>query len=435
MNASTNNSRLISAALTLTALTALTGTAQAQLQSGPIYVLEPPTLSGANPRVHAVANNAAAVVLTTDTSPGDPFGYSKITWTWTDGGVDNDDWTIANQSDNSGGYYAYELKKAFIKSYTTSSDGGGGAGGSIQFDILAHTAGPVPGSSLFSSSGSPPLLVSPEYGQYTGAFTFSASASGERRAYGATATDSDHDGWIELIACSWDVDGSGSSAPQLLQMDPSSDFSRVRGSSIAGDIQVGVRGRIDRNASIDFSPEEDSLRAALWVNGQLADTSNLDIYQSSSFFDVCDDGSTALLHVTDTGGSSSVLAYDTFTHTGRVLDADGQPSVHAISWDGSTIVGSTIDASGLARAAFWTRAGDGDYALHDFASFIDNLGSSGLDGVSFTELTAVSSDGQTVAGTMVLADGSLRAFTAAVPTPGSVLLIAAAGALTSRRRR
>ena len=220
-----------------------------------------------------------------------------------------------------------------------------------------------------------------------------------------------------------------------MQMDASSTFSRVRGSSVAGDIQVGERGRIDRNASVDFSPEEDSLRATLWVSGQLADTSNLDIYQSSSFSDVCDDGSTALLHVTETGGSSSILAYDTFTHTGRLLDATGQASVHAISADGSTIVGSTIDAAGLARAAFWTRAADGDYALHDFAAFVDNLGSSGLDGVSFTELTAVSSDGQTVAGTLVLADGSLRAFTAAVPTPGSVLLIAAAGALTTRRRR
>lgn len=428
MNASTNNTRLISAALTLTALA---GTAAAQTQSGPIYVLEPPSISALNPRVHAVANNAAGVLMTTDTDPDAAFGYNKIIWTWEDGGLaPADDWTIANQNNPSGGYYTYELKKVRVSSTLSP----GGQPPRPVFEAIVHAAGPVPGSSLISPLGSPPLAVSPDHGQYAGAFTFSASASNERRASGATAIDIDGDGLLDLAACSWTVDAAGSSGPQLLQMDATSNFSRVRASASLGDIRVGDRGRIDRSASIDFSPEEDSLQAALWIGDQLADTSNLDTYQSSSFFDVCDDGSTALLHVTDTGGSSSILAYDTLTHTGRVLDASGG-AVHAISSDGATVVGSTIDASGLARAAFWTRAADGDYALHDFAAFIDNLGSSGLDGVSFLELTAVSADGLTVAGTMSLADGSLRAFTAAVPTPGSAFLIVAAGVLAARRRR
>tara|TARA_R110000782_G_scaffold73091_10_gene146173 strand:+ start:9665 stop:10957 length:1293 start_codon:yes stop_codon:yes gene_type:complete len=429
MNASKRNTRLISAALTLTALA---GTAAAQTQSGPIYVLEPPSISALNPRVHAVANNAAGVLMTTDTDPDAAFGYNKIIWTWEDGGLSGpDEWSVQNQTNSSGGYFAYELKNVIV----TSHGGGGGMGsGKVRYEMLANTPGPVPGSTIFSTADAPPMFVSPEGGQYAGAFTFSASASNERRASGATAVDIDGDGLLDLAACSWTVDAAGSTGPQILQMDATSNFSRVRASSTLGDIRVGDRGRIDRSASIDFSPEEDSLQAALWIGDQLADTSNLDTYQSSSFFDVCDDGSTALLHVTDTGGSSSILAYDTLTHTGRVLDASGG-AVHAISSDGATVVGSTIDASGLVRAAFWTRAADGDYALHDFAAFIDNLGSSGLDGVSFLELTAVSADGLTVAGTMSLADGSLRAFTAAVPTPGSAFLIVAAGVLAARRRR
>lgn len=431
----TNNRPFSSASTAALAIAFLAGTAAAQTQSGPIYVLEPPTLSGANPRVHAVANNAAGVVLTTETSPDAAFGYNKIIWTWEDGGLASpDDWSIANQTNPSGGYYAYELKNVMVTSVGRGSRDGG-VSRTFVFDTVAHTAGPIPGSSIFSSAGSAPVHISPEHGSYTGATSFGSMQSGARRVFGATAADIDGDGMLDLAACSWSVDAGGASAPTLLQMDPSSSFSRTRGASTYGDIQVGVRGRIDRSASIDYSPEEDSLRAALWIDGLLTDVSNIDSYRNSTFSDVCDDGSTALLHVTEQDGSQRVLAYSTLTHQGRLLDASGMASFHALSSDGSTIVGSAADASGLTRAAFWTRAADGEYTLNDFATYIDNLGHSGLDGVSFIDLTAVSADGLTVAGTLALADGSIRAFTAAVPTPGSVFLLAAAGTIAARRRR
>lgn len=421
--------------VTALALTILAGAANAD-QAGPIFVLSPPDPSVSSLRCDAVTDDGTRFVATGRLldSPGAPLRYHA--WTWGDGQFS----PFPGSSSPDGSSFEVRLRDVVVSSL---SSGGGGSGGSSAspFDMLAQVSGPLPGSSLWSSSSSSSVHLTDDYGQYTGAFTFTASTSQGRRVFGSTVADLDGDGRPDLAACSWDVSSSSSvSPPTLLQMDPLSDFSFARDASSDGRIVVGTRGRIDRGNSLDMTPEEFSQRACLWTDGQLADTSNLDAFASSSFVRVCDDGSTALARCVSSDGTASLVAFDVASSSLHVLDwrdtdsdDDGVPT--AMSADGSLIGGSSLHTDGSSVAMLWLRQGDGSYAARTLSSVLDNLGSSGLDGVSFTSVTAVSSNGLTVAGTLTLADGSVRLFSAAVPSPGTLALIGAGGLLAARRRR
>ncbi|RMH26872.1 MAG: hypothetical protein D6692_08420 [Planctomycetota bacterium] len=417
--------------VTALALTILAGAAHADNLS--VFVFEPNIITTSPFRCDAVTNDGSGLVISAQVA--DSSGALRYhTWTWADGVASS----LPGSTSPTGDYYDIRLRDVLISSAST---GGGGSGGSLFVEACAQVSGPIPGSSLWTSPSSSPLHITSDDGQYTGAFTFTASTSEGRRVFGSTVADLDGDGRPDLAACSWDVSSSSSvSPPTLLQMDPLSDFSFARDASSDGRIVVGTRGRIDRANSLDMTPEEFSQRACLWTDGQLADTSNLDAYASSSFVSVCDDGSTALARCVSSDGTASLVAFDVASSSLHVLDwldpdsdDDGVPT--AMSADGSLIGGSSLHTDGSSVAMLWVRQSDGSYAARTLSSVLDNLGSSGLDGVSFTSVTAVSSNGLTVAGTLTLADGSVRLFSAAVPSPGTLALIGAGGLLAARRRR
>lgn len=273
---------------------------------------------------------------------------------------------------------------------------------------------------------------------YLGARALSSSSS---QVFGSSLADLDGDGRLDVAASSWS--SSSDSPPSFLSVDPLSDFSFASSCSSDGSVVVGARGRVDRSASVDYSPEEFSLQATLWRDGSMAQVSSLSSFASSSFSLVCDDGSSAVCVVTDATGTERSLVCDLSSGVlsevcrpssgGPDEDCDGV-FISSLSSDASVLGGSVLLADGSSRATFWTRSPDGSFSAIDLHTF---LSSSGVDlsGVTLHEITGVSSNGLHVTGRLTDASGLEGSFVASVPTPGAFVLVGMAGLLTAKRRR
>ncbi len=101
-----------------------------------------------------------------------------------------------------------------------------------------------------------------------------------------------------------------------------------------------------------------------------------------------------------------------------------------ISDDGRVIVGSGTDLQGR-QGVVWI---DGGVALraHDF---LLGLGISGLEGWRLTDVSAVSPDGLTLVGTGINADGIAEGWVARIPSPSSGVVLVIGTLLVRRRRR
>lgn len=273
---------------------------------------------------------------------------------------------------------------------------------------------------------------------FLGSRAFSSSSS---RVFGSSLSDLDGDGQLDVVASSWS--STSDSPPSFLAVDPLSDFSFASSCSSDGSVVVGARGRIDRSASVDYSPEEYSLRATVWLDGSFSEISSLSSFASSSFSLVCDNGFHAVCVVTDATGSERSLVCDL---SSGVLSEVCRPSsggpdedcdgifISSLSSDASVLGGSVLMSDGSSRATFWTRSPDGSFSAVDLQTFLSSSGAD-LTGVSLHEITGVSSNGLHVTGRLTDSSGVESSFVASVPTPGAFVLMGVAGLLTSKRRR
>lgn len=216
-----------------------------------------------------------------------------------------------------------------------------------------------------------------------------------------------------------------------------------------GQLDLSIAYGISRDGSVvvgGLRPTGSTERAFRWT--QTSGTQVLGVapgFTSAAATAVSADNGTIIGAVLrDTGSDGSPDEYEAVRFVdGRIEllgDLPGGPLfsiAHAVSADGSVVVGRSavggVAPRGDDRAFIW----DARHGMRDLAGVLTELGAD-LRGWTLTEARAVSDDGRTIAGDAIDPDGREVAFVAVVPEPGIGMMAAAMvmrGLLCRRRRR
>jgi uncharacterized membrane protein len=210
-----------------------------------------------------------------------------------------------------------------------------------------------------------------------------------------------------------------------LGLDPSFNDSAAYGVSADGAYAVGVRSApLGAREAVIWNPDGSVTRIPGVGPGDLnatglAISADASTVVGEAAMDVEPDDSTAVaFRWTRTGGTQAL----------GDLDGSGLFSIaHAVSGDGSTVVGLGRSAGGD-EAFIWTPAGM--MSLKDLLTFGGKLD---LTGWTLSDATGVSADGKTIVGFGINTQGQTEAWVAVVPEPVGVWVLGVAALCLMRR--
>ena len=234
---------------------------------------------------------------------------------------------------------------------------------------------------------------------------------------GQLAVGSSGDG-TDLQPVAWLISGPASPLPTLPGGDGTGE---ARGVSGSGSVTVG------------WSDDGNGERAVRWIGGAVSPLSRLSTDETDSVAQAtAADGLTAVGYSDSPAGREAVRwdAAGLATGLGRPATPGGYSWARDASADGTVVVGFFGDRSGD-DAFIW----DATHGLRDLQQVLVDAGlTDALAGVDLLGANAVSDDGRVIVGNAELQDGTVIAWRATIPEPGTAMVLLATGLLVGRSR-
>jgi hypothetical protein len=208
------------------------------------------------------------------------------------------------------------------------------------------------------------------------------------------------------------------------------------GSTSPGQASRANAANIDGTVVGGWQDNDNGRQGAVWVNGLQELIFDGDGFGVSEVLSVSNDGQ----WVTGVAYTEQTYRYNTITDTFQYIDPVSPGGFFfatslgmAISDDGSTIVGATRDFGPPIFGTGWIwKEGVGTIPL---PQYFDSIGVAYEPGFLFSAATAMSGDGQTIAGIGLSPSEGFVGWVVQIPTPGSATVLGLGCLVGLRRRR